>query len=76
MCLAVPGRVIEVIGEEIFKKGKVDFSGLVREVCFSYLPDVDVGDWVIVHVGFAIAKLNQQEAEKQLKLLEEFLQYE
>jgi hydrogenase expression/formation protein HypC len=76
MCLGVPGKVIQLDEINPLKVGKVDFSGTVRKVSFSLIPDARVGDWVIVHVGFAIAKLEEREALEQLKLLREVLRYE
>ena len=77
MCLGVPGKVIEIenLGDG-FLRGKVDFSGIVREVDLSFTPDVKVGEYVIVHVGFAIAKLDEDEARETLEYLKEISQYE
>jgi hydrogenase expression/formation protein HypC len=70
MCLAIPGRVLE-IGEEtgLLRMGRVDFGGVVREVCLAYTPEVQVGDYVIVHTGFAIQRLDEEEARETLRLL-------
>jgi len=56
--------------------GKVDFGGIVREVCLAYVPEAQVGDWVIVHVGFAISRLTEEEARETLHLLREVLAQE
>ncbi len=71
MCLGVPGKVIEINYESSPVMGKVDFGGIKREVCLEYVPDVKVGDYVIVHVGFAISKLNEEEAQSVFRYLEE-----
>ena len=72
MCLAVPGRVIETsVGPADMKMGRVSFSGVVKEVCFACVPEADVGDWVIVHVGFAISRLDEEEAARALELFDE-----
>lgn len=71
MCLGVPGRVVEIDYGSSPLMGKVDFGGVKREVCLEYVPDVRIGDYVIVHVGFAISKLNEEEAESVFKYLEE-----
>ena len=72
MCLGVPGQVIEVIHNEIgIPMGKVDFSGVVKEVCLAYTPEVEVGQWVVVHVGFAISLIDEVEARKVFEYLEE-----
>ncbi len=67
MCLAFPGRVLEKSGE----RGNVDFGGVRREVNLSLIPDSKVGDYVVVHAGFAIQLLDKEEAEETLKLWQE-----
>ena len=72
MCLGVPGQVIAVIHNEIgIPMGRVDFSGVVKEVCLAYTPEVEAGEWVVVHVGFAISKIDEAEAKKVFEYLEE-----
>ena len=71
MCLAIPGRVIETSDSNGMKMAKVSFSGMVKQVCLEYTPDAQPGDYVLVHVGFALSKVDQQEAERTYKLLEE-----
>lgn len=72
MCLGVPGKVVKIEDDALgLKMGKVSFGGLTREVCLAYTPDVEVDDWVIVHVGFAISELDEEEALKTLAYLEE-----
>lgn len=74
MCLAIPAKVVEITSEEgIRRKGKADFGGVSREVDLS-LVDAKVGDYVIVHAGFAIAILDEQEARETLELWEELLE--
>ena len=71
MCLAVPGKVLEVSGdEELMKTGRVSFGGTVREVILAYVPQVEIGDYVVVHVGFAISILNESEARRVFDDLE------
>jgi len=73
MCLGVPGRVIEISDENgLARMGKVDFGGVIREVCLTYTPEAKIGDYVIVHAGFAISRLEEEEAQETLALLEEF----
>jgi hydrogenase expression/formation protein HypC len=69
MCLGIPGKVIEVRDEAGLKMGRVDFGGVRKEACLAYAPDVVVGDYVIVHVGFAISKVDEEEALRTLELL-------
>lgn len=72
MCLAVPGRIKSVDGEDpLLKTGKVDFGGVMKDVALAYVPDAVVGDYVLVHVGFAISKIDEEEAKKTLELLRE-----
>lgn len=72
MCLGIPGKITEVYGAEGLQMGMVDFGGVRREVCLAYVADeVEAGDYVIVHVGFAISKVDEEEARRTFKLLEE-----
>jgi hydrogenase expression/formation protein HypC len=68
MCLGIPGRVIEIYELDGARMGRVDFSGIVKEVCLAYLPDIAVGDYTIVHVGFAITRLDEDSARETLEL--------
>ncbi len=70
MCLAVPGRVISSIkNESDLKKAKVDFGGVIREVCIEWIPDVKIGDYVLVHVGYALNIVDENEAEEMLRTI-------
>lgn len=71
MCLGVPGRVVEVAYEAGVCMGRVDFGGVARSVCLAHVPDVKPGDYVLVHVGFALAKLDEEEARRVFELLAE-----
>ena len=71
MCLGIPGQIIEVGPDGLMRMGKVDFGGIAREVCLAYVPEAQVGDYVIVHVGFAISQVDEAEAQETLKLMEE-----
>ncbi|HMQ55708.1 MAG TPA: HypC/HybG/HupF family hydrogenase formation chaperone [Anaerolineae bacterium] len=71
MCLGVPGKVIEIYGDDVMKMGKVDFDGITKEICLAYVPDIQVGDYTIVHVGFAITKLDEKSAQESLALFRE-----
>lgn len=68
MCLALPGRVVELREGGSVLLGTVDFDGTRREVCFASVPDVAVGDFVIVHVGFALAKVDEDQARETLTM--------
>lgn len=71
MCLGIPGRIVKVGPEELMRMGKVDFGGVVRDVCLAYVPEAQIGDYVIVHVGFAISQLDEEEARETLELMVE-----
>ena len=71
MCLAIPGRVVETHEADGMKMAKVNFGGMLKSVCLVYTPDAMPGDYVLVHVGFALSRVNQEEAERTFKLLEE-----
>ena len=68
MCLGVPGQVIEVWEQDGTRMATVDFGGVRKQVCLAYVPAVDVGDWTIVHVGFALTKLDEKAALETLEL--------
>ena len=68
MCLAVPGRVDAITEEGGVRLGQVNFGGIVKKVCLDYVPEIEVGDYTIVHVGFAISKLDRESAEKTLEV--------
>ncbi|HKZ55767.1 MAG TPA: HypC/HybG/HupF family hydrogenase formation chaperone [Anaerolineales bacterium] len=69
MCLAVPGKVLEIQDAEGLRMARIDFGGVIREACLDYVPEAGVGDYVIVHVGFAISRLSEEEALASLELL-------
>ena len=71
MCLAIPGQITQVDDTQFMRMGKVDFGGVVRDVCLAYLPEAQVGDYVIVHTGFAISRLDEADAQETLRLLAE-----
>lgn len=66
MCLAIPGRVEEITDEGLIRMGRVNFGGVVKRVCLDYVPEITVGDYAIVHVGFAISKIDEATAEETL----------
>ena len=69
MCLGIPGRVVEIDDSAALRMAKVDFGGVRKEACLAYVPEVKIGDYVIVHVGFAISQLDEEEAMKTLEIL-------
>lgn len=70
MCLAIPGRIEAITSEdELMRMGRVDFSGVVKEINLAYVPEAKVGDYVLVHVGFAINTIDEEEANKVFEYL-------
>jgi len=67
MCLAVPGQVESICDDNGTRMGRVNFGGVIKEICLAYLPDVAVGDYTIVHVGFAISKIDEASARATLQ---------
>ena len=71
MCLGVPAKVIELYETNGIKMAKVDFGGVLKEACMEYLPEIKVGDYTIVHVGFGLSILDEQEAQETMELLKQ-----
>lgn len=69
MCLGVPGKITEIYESNGLKMGKIDFGGVVREACLEYVPDAIIGDYTIIHVGFALHLISEEEAEETLALI-------
>lgn len=70
MCLAIPGKVISIIGDDLLMRtGRVDFGGVIREVNLCFVSEVKVGDYVVVHVGFALSIIDEEEANKVFEYL-------
>lgn len=76
MCLGVPGKIVETYQADGLKMGKVDFGGVVRETCLEYVPQAEVGDYAIIHVGFAISLVSEEEAQATLETLREIIRLE
>jgi hydrogenase expression/formation protein HypC len=74
MCLGIPGRLLEIYREHDVLMGKVDFSGVCKRVCLEHVPQVQPGDYVLVHVGFALSVLDAEEAGRVFAFLEEMNQ--
>jgi hydrogenase expression/formation protein HypC len=72
MCLAIPGKITSISGDDpLLRTGKIDFGGILKEANLAYVPEAQVGDYVIVHVGFAISRLDEEEANKVFEYLRE-----
>jgi hydrogenase expression/formation protein HypC len=70
MCLAIPGKILEISEKDGLRTGRVDFGGIVSSVCLDFVPEAATGDFVIVHVGFAISRVDREEAERTYEALE------
>ena len=68
MCLAVPGKVVSVFEVNGVQMGKMDFDGITKNICLAYIPDIQIGEYAIVHVGFAIEKLDEKSALETLEV--------
>jgi hydrogenase expression/formation protein HypC len=76
MCLGVPGKIVESYQKDSLPMAKVDFGGVFREACLSYVPEAKVGDYCIIHVGLAISILSESEAMETLELLKQIGSFE
>jgi hydrogenase expression/formation protein HypC len=74
MCLGVPGKIIEIYQKQGLTMAKVDFSGVTREACIEHVPEATIGDYAVIHVGFAISLLSEEEAQQSIDLLREILE--
>jgi hydrogenase expression/formation protein HypC len=75
MCLAVPGKIIDIYEVNGLLMGKIDFGGVTREACLAYVPEAKIGDYTIIHVGFALNLIDEREAHETLTLLEEIAEF-
>jgi hydrogenase expression/formation protein HypC len=71
MCLAIPGKIIEMYTSNGLQMGKLDFGGVTREVCLAYVPEAKLGDYAIIHVGFALSIVSETEALETIELLKQ-----
>jgi hydrogenase expression/formation protein HypC len=74
MCLGIPGKVLEIREQDSLPMGRVEFGGIVKEICLAYVPEAQVGDYVLVHVGFAISKIDEDEAREIFSYIEQIEQ--
>ena len=71
MCLGIPGKITEIYEKDSLKMAKVDFGGIAKEACLAYTPEAEVGQYALIHVGFAISLMNEEDAQETLELLRE-----
>ena len=76
MCLGIPGKITEIYEKDSLKMAKIDFGGITKEVCLVYTPEANVGEYALIHVGFAISLMNEEEAQETLKLIKEMADLE
>ena len=76
MCLAVPGKIVDIYERDGLKMAKVDFGGIFRETCLEYVPEAKMGEYCVIHVGFAISLMNEEEAQETLALLKQITDLE
>jgi len=76
MCLSIPARITEIKQQDSLLMGMVDFGGVLKEVCLDYVPEAKVGQYVLIHVGFAISVLDEEEAQERLNLIREIESFE
>jgi hydrogenase expression/formation protein HypC len=69
MCLGIPGKVVKTFHEHDVLMGKIDFSGVVKQACLEHVPEVKIGDYVLVHVGFALSRIDEAEAQRVFDFL-------
>lgn len=75
MCLGIPGKIISIYEDHGTKMAKVDFGGVTREVCIEVIPEAKPGDWTIIHAGFALNLLSEEEAQETLDILQQMAEF-
>ncbi len=76
MCLGIPGKIIEIHETAGLRMGRIDYGGVIKEACLAYVPEAAIGDYVLVHAGFALNVLAPDEAEETLKVFRELEEFE
>ena len=76
MCLGIPGKITEIYEKDSLKMAKIDFGGIVKEACLAYTPEAKVGEYALIHVGFAISLMDEEEAQETLKLIREVADFD
>jgi hydrogenase expression/formation protein HypC len=69
MCLAIPGKITDIYQKDSLRMAKIDFGGIIKEICLAYTPEAKVGDYALIHVGFAISLMDEEEAQETLKMI-------
>ena len=74
MCLAIPGKLVEIFEENGLKMGNLDYGGTISKACLEYVPEIEVGQYTVVHAGFAISIIDEEEAQKSYEAWQELLE--
>lgn len=75
MCLGIPGKIIEIYQKNSLRMAKIDFGGIIKEACLEYEPEAKVGNYALIHVGFAISLMDEDEAQETLKLINDVAEF-
>ena len=76
MCLAIPGKIMDIYQKDSLHMAKMDFGGISKEICLAYVPEAKVGDYALIHVGFAISLMDEEEAQETLNLIRDVVESE
>ena len=76
MCLGIPGKITDIYQKDSLRMAKIDFGGIIKEACLEYTPEASVGDYALIHVGFAISLMDEEEAQETLRLIREVVEIE
>ncbi len=76
MCLGIPGKITEIYEKDSLRMAKIDFGGIIKEVCLAYTPEAELGNYALIHVGFAISLMDEEEAQETLRLIKEVIEFE
>ncbi|WP_339134208.1 MAG: HypC/HybG/HupF family hydrogenase formation chaperone [Candidatus Electrothrix sp. GW3-4] len=76
MCLAIPGKLTEIYQKDTLRMAKIDFGGIAKEICLEFVPEAELGDYALVHAGFAISLMNETEAQENIQLIQEVSRFD
>ncbi|XCN73692.1 MAG: HypC/HybG/HupF family hydrogenase formation chaperone [Candidatus Electrothrix aestuarii] len=76
MCLAIPGKLTEIYQKDKLRMAKIDFGGVAKEICLEFVPEAELGDYALVHAGFAISLMNETEAQENIQLIQEVSRFD
>jgi hydrogenase expression/formation protein HypC len=76
MCLAIPGKLTEIYQKDKLRMAKIDFGGIAKEICLEFVPEAELGDYALVHAGFAISLMTETEAQENIQLIQEVSRFD